>query len=129
MTKHVFLSFVEEDLDLVNLFRGQAKNENSDLSFDDYSVKVPYNSENAAYIRSRITEKIRSASVTICLIGSKTASSTWVDWEIRKSVELGNKVFGVRLSSTAAHAVPPALVEAKATILGWDIKKIVAEIG
>lgn len=26
-----FLSFVEEDLNVVNLFRGQAKNNNSDL--------------------------------------------------------------------------------------------------
>lgn len=52
MTKHVFLSFVEEDLTMVNLFRGQAKNRNSDLAFDDYSVKTPYNSDNAAYIRT-----------------------------------------------------------------------------
>lgn len=39
MAKHVFLSFVEEDLELVRLFRGQAKNKNSDLEFDDYSER------------------------------------------------------------------------------------------
>ena len=33
-----FLSFVEEDLNVVNLFRGQAKNQNSDLEFADYST-------------------------------------------------------------------------------------------
>ena len=32
-------------------------------------VKEPHNSTNAAYIRSKIRERIRSASVTICLIG------------------------------------------------------------
>jgi hypothetical protein len=36
MFKHVFLSFVEEDLASVVLFRGQAKNKNSNLEFDDY---------------------------------------------------------------------------------------------
>lgn len=41
MARNVFLSFVEEDLDLVNLFRGQVKNENNDLEFSDYSVKEP----------------------------------------------------------------------------------------
>src|SRR5659263_263899 len=109
MAKHVFLSFVEEDLNGANLFRGQAKNKNSNLEFDDYSVKVAYNSANAEYIRSQITEKIRSASVTICLIGQTTAASAWVAWEIQKSVALGNKVIGVRLYANVACPTPPAL--------------------
>ncbi|CUR57949.1 putative MTH538 TIR-like protein [metagenome] len=129
VTKHVFLSFVEEDLELVRLFRGQAKNKNSTLAFDDYSVKVPYNSVDAGYIRSRITEKIRAASTTICLIGSSTSTSQWVAWEIEKSVALGNKVIGVRLSSSANHRVPAALTAARATVLSWNIDQIVREIG
>lgn len=129
MTKHVFLSFVEEDLELVRLFRGQAKNKNSALSFDDYSVKVPYNSVNAGYIRSRITEKIRAASVTICLIGSTTSTSRWVDWEIEKSDDLGNKVFGVRLNSRVNHPVPASLRAAGGKVLPWDVDQIVREIG
>jgi len=127
LSKHVFLSFVEEDLTLVQLFRGQAKNSNSALVFDDYSVKVPYNSTNASYIRSQITEKIRSASVTIVLIGTTTASSSWVAWEIEKSVALGNKVIGVRLGTGVA--IPAALTAAGAKIIGWDIAAIVKEIG
>ena len=129
MTKHVFLSFVEEDLQMVNLFRGQAKNKNSSLEFDDYSVKIPYNSADAAYIKSKITEKIRAASVTICLIGTKTATSSWVGWEIEKSAELGNKVLGVRLYSTVPCPIPAALTAIKAKVLGWDIDAIVKEIG
>ena len=129
MAKHAFLSFVEEDLERVRLFRGQARNKNSALSFDDYSVTVPYNSENAAYIRSKITEKIRAASVTICLIGPKTSASTWVKWEIEKSAELGNQVFGVRLYSDRVCPVPSALTDLKAKVLGWDIDAIVKEIG
>jgi len=129
MAKHVFLSFVEEDLNGANLFRGQAKNKNSNLEFDDYSVKVAYNSANAEYIRSQITEKIRSASVTICLIGQTTAASAWVAWEIQKSVALGNKVIGVRLYANVACPTPPALTAAGAKVLGWDVAAIVAEIG
>lgn len=37
---HAFLSFVEEDLNVVNLFRGQAKSEHSDLEFADYSINM-----------------------------------------------------------------------------------------
>lgn len=72
MARRVFVSFVVEDQDLVNLFRGQAKNKNTDLEFSDYSVKEPYDSTNAPYIRARIRERIAAASVTICLIGQIT---------------------------------------------------------
>jgi hypothetical protein len=127
MAKHVFLSFVQEDLSSVNLFRGQAKNENSDLSFDDHSVKVAYDSTDADYIRSRISAKIKAASVTIVIIGATTASSKWVTWEIEKSVALGNKLIGVKLST--AGKTPAALTEAGAKIMTWDIDKIVKEVG
>lgn len=129
MARHVFLSFVEEDLTQVNLFRGQARNRNSALVFDDYSVRVPYNSSNAAYIRSQIATKIRSASVTICLIGTTTHRSNWVDWEIEKSYELGNKVIGIKLSSVLTSQSPPALSRHAARVLAWDIPEIVRAIG
>lgn len=130
MAKHVFLSFVIEDADLVTLFRGQAKNKNSDLAFDDYSVREPINSTNAPYIKTKITEKITDSSVLICLIGYDTHKSDWVDWEIRKAVELRKKIIGVRLHSDLTRdQAPAALISAGATVLNWEIDKIVSAIG
>lgn len=129
LARHVFLSFVEEDLTRVHLFRGQAKNQNSDLEFDDYSVKVPINSSNAAYIKTQISAKIRVASVTIVLLGPTTHTSVWVTWEINKAVELGKKVFGVRLYNDKICPIPSALTSAGGKVLGWDISAIVKEIG
>lgn len=127
MAKHVFLSFVEEDLSSVILFRGQAKNKKSDLEFDDYSVKKPYNSTDGAYIRSQIAPKIRAASATIVIIGATTSTSDWVKWEIEKSVEQGNKLIGVKLGD--AGKIPAALTLADATIIGWDIPAIITALG
>jgi hypothetical protein len=130
MAKRVFLSFVVEDLDLVILFRGQAKNKNSDLTFSDYSVQEPFDTTNAAYIRSQILERISAASVTICLIGETTYRSKWVDWEIRASVKEGNTVFGVRLHSSAIKdSTPQALVDINASVYNWDIAAIVKALG
>jgi hypothetical protein len=129
MARHVFLSFVEEDLTLVTLFRGQARNRNSALSFDDYSVKDPYNSTRAEYIRSQITPKIRACSVLVCLVGAQTYSSSWVDWEIRAAAALGKKVVGVRLSSTRTDPLPAALRDVGAAVCGWDVDSIVRLIG
>jgi MTH538 TIR-like domain (DUF1863) len=126
VAKHVFLSFVEEDLADVNLFRGQAKKEDSNLEFDDYSVKVPYDSSDADYIRQQITKRIRACSTTICLIGATTRSSRWVGWEIRKSYELGNNVIGVRLDSDVSrNPTPKALTDIGAKICNWNIAQIV----
>jgi hypothetical protein len=129
MAKRVFLSFVQEDLVLVNLFRGQAKNKNSELEFSDYSVKEPYESSNAAYIRSKIRGRIRLASVTICLIGRQTYTSHWVDWEIRASNDEGNRIIGVRLHSDHLDIPPQALRDVGASIFDWDIDAVVRAIG
>src|SRR5437899_3024929 len=109
--RHVFLAFVREDLDLVNLFRGQAKNENSELEFSDYSVKEEFDSSNADYIRQQIRNLIKQVSVTLCLIGQTTASSKWVNWEVRTSAELGKGLVGVRLHSSSADVPPKALTD------------------
>lgn len=121
---HAFLSFVEEDLNVVNLFRGQAKNEHADLEFADYSVKVPFDSANADYIARGITRQIRLASLTICLYGPTTYTSKWVDWELRKSMELGKPVMGVCLYGDGRVRYFPSALEGKPRI-GWNVRDIV----
>ena len=127
MARNVFLSFVEEDIYLVNLFRGQAKNENNDMEFSDYSVKEPFDSENADYIKQQIRNLVKKVSVTLCLIGETTYKSKWVNWEIRTSSELGKGLVGVKLHSSPKD-IPQALKDNGAEIVDWDIKEIVQAI-
>lgn len=70
-SKHVFISFDHEDLDEVNLLRGQAKNDKVDLQFDDHSVKGPFDSANADYIKRQIREKIDRCSVTVVYLSER----------------------------------------------------------
>lgn len=125
MARHVFLSFVEEDLKLVNLFRGQAKNENNDLEFDDYSVKEPYDSKNADYIKQQIRTKLDGVSVTVCLIGYTTHKSSWVNWEIVASRVKVKGLVGVRLHSSKHDVIPSSLNKNDVWIVNWDISNIV----
>ncbi|MDE2590885.1 MAG: TIR domain-containing protein [Patescibacteria group bacterium] len=128
MTRNVFLSFENEDLDLVNLFRGQAKNPSNPLEFSDYSVKVPFDSTNADYVKRAIKDLINKASVTLCLIGYRTRSSRWVDWELSTSRQLGKGLVGVKLHSSSLDLTPDQLTYANAEIVNWDIQKIVNAI-
>jgi len=121
--RKVFLSFIHENLDLVNLFRGQAKNENSDLDFIDYSLRAPFNSKNAEYIRQGIRERIRQSSVTVVLITNETYKSNWVNWEIRESIRLGKGVVAIKLKETPMR-LPKALEEHRIAPVKWDHKII-----
>ena len=84
---NVFISFVEEDLNDMKMLRGQAKNQNSDIEFNDWSLQEPFDSEKAEYIRRGIRERIRQCSVTVVYISDKTTHSKWVDWETRTGCE------------------------------------------
>ena len=124
MKRKIFLSFVEEDIKIVNLFRGQAKNENSDLEFYDFSIKDPYNSENEEYIKQQIRRKLDMVSVTVCLFGRNTYKSPWVDWEIEASARKGKGLVGVRIRSNNFDIIPPALTNNEGIIVSWNHKEI-----
>jgi hypothetical protein len=124
MAIRAFLSFVEEDLNLVNLFRGQAKSARNDLEFADYSIKVPFNSTNIQYISSGIIAQIRPATLAVCLYGPSTYKSEWVDWELKKTLELGKPIMGVCLfSDDRVRFYPPPLKDWPR--VSWNIPEII----
>jgi len=124
MAIRAFLSFVEEDLNLVNMFRGQAKNERLGLEFADYSLKQPFDSNNADYIGRGILDQIKHSTLTICLYGPTTYTSRWVNWELQKTLELGKPLMGVYLYSDGRIKYYPSLLKDWPRI-NWDISLIV----
>ena len=122
MICHVFLSFSLGDEGLVNVFRGQAANRQSVL-FHDYSIKEAFEPT----WKMKAERLIRACSVTLCLIGKTTYRSKAVDWEIRKSTELGKTVRAVRIVPTVP-GIPPALAELSVQPLPWDMERIIGEL-
>ncbi len=119
-SRHVFISFDHEDLDEVNLLRGQAKNDKVDLQFDDHSVKEPFDSANADYIKRQIRDKIDRCSVTVVYLSEKTATSKWVNWEIEESIKRGKGVIGVYKGDKAPANVPPAFQQNGCKAVKWE---------
>lgn len=124
VTRNVFISFVAEDLDEVNLLRGQAKKEGSDLEFNDYSVKEPFDSKDAEYIRRGIRERIRQSSVTVVYISADTHKSRWVNWEIRESVKLGKGVIAMHKGVRPPSRLPTAITERKIKVVPWNHREL-----
>lgn len=119
----VFLSFSMKHKALVDLFRGQARNNRSGLMFRDYSIKEPV--EGAWKIQ--VERLIRDSNVTICLLGTTTWQSEPVNWEIRKSVGLGKRVLAVYLQPDTVQ-IPAALSEIGVAPMPWDINAIVGAL-
>lgn len=127
--KHnVFISFAHEDLVTVNALRGQANNDKMALEFSDRSLHEPFDSEKTEYIKRGITERIRQASVTICLVSDHTAQSRWVDWEIRESIRLGKGVIAVHAGDNPPGHFPTAIREFGIKVIPWHVKEVMAAI-
>jgi len=122
--RSVFISFATEDLDEVNLLRGQAKNENAGFVFIDRSLQEPFASERAEYIKQGIRQRINQSSVTLVYLTSNTAKSDWVDWEIQESVRLGKGVIGVYKGEGPPPQLPRAIVEIRAKLVPWTHRDI-----
>ena len=122
--RNVFISFSSDDLDEVNLLRGQAKNENSNIEFNDWSLKAPFNSERADYIKRGIRERIRQSSVTVVYVSNKTANSKWVDWEIRESLAMGKGVVAMHKGNTPPSRLPKAITDNKISVVPWNQRQL-----
>ena len=122
--RNVFISFSSDDLDEVNLLRGQAKNENSRIEFNDYSLKAPFNSKDGDYIKRGIREQIRQSSVTIVYVSDKTADSEWVDWEIRESLKMGKGILAMHKGDTPPKRLPRAITENNIEVVPWNQQRL-----
>ena len=125
---NVFISFVGEDINDVNLLRGQAKRESSEIEFNDWSLREPFDSKRAEYIKRGIKDRIERSSVTLVYVSEHTADSKWVDWEIRESVRMGKGVIAVHKGESPPKKIPGALTELKIPVIPWAQKGIAAAI-
>jgi hypothetical protein len=113
----VFISFHSEDQNQVELLRHQAKDSRFQVSFTDYSVKVPYESSWKTHTEKRIEQ----SSVVFVMIGGETHQRAAVNWEVEKAYELGKPVVGVRIYRNEDHLICRPMEEHKATVVNWNM--------
>lgn len=125
--RRVFLSFHADDEPQVRGFRLMLKNPRVDLDAYDSGLREAIDSEQGAYIKSVLRDKIGRASVVLCLIGNGTAGREWVDWELKTAWEMRKGIAGARLKGSRGRT-PPVLGEIGAPVAAWGVADIVAVI-
>ena len=115
--RRVFLSFKIEDKPYVDGIRLMKFHPSTSLEFYDESVRSPYNSVNANYIRGKIKAKIERCSRTICLLGEHTHASEWVNWELETAIANGHKILIMgRKDGPTRLRLPPVVSH-----MGWSL--------
>ncbi len=72
--------------------------------------------------------KISWASTTVVLIGKKTHSRPWVNWEIEQASMQGKRIVGVFARGASEENVPPAFNKYGADLVNWNTDSIVGAI-
>lgn len=128
MGRRIFISFQHDDILQAKGFNLLRWNPNVPIDFVGRHLLSPVGSQDPTYIRSKIREMLHGTSVTVVLIGEKTAQSEWVDFEIRESLARGNGVLGIRLKDAGNADIPRALIEAGAKVIDWNADVFADEI-
>jgi hypothetical protein len=127
--KRVFISFQSEDLWAVQTLRDIAANEAFDFDIYDESLKRPFDSTDAVYIRRGIRDRIWRSSVTVCLLGATTHTSKWVNWELKESLDKGNRIIGMVVPGGPDQLTAPRLFrQLGAPVYQWDLAFLKQEI-
>jgi len=108
--RRIFISFDHDDTAKVNGFLG-LRNIIDGFEFYNHKLDHRIQSTDANYVCRVIREEyIKPASVTVVLIGNKTADSKWVLWEIQESLRQGKGILGIRLPETYGQ-IPQGIPE------------------
>lgn len=106
--RRIFISFDHDDTQHVNGFMG-LRNIIDNFEFYNHKLDHRINSDNVDYVCRVIREEyIRPSSMTVVLIGNRTANSAWVNWEIEESKKLGKGILGIKLKD--CWGLPPAAI-------------------
>lgn len=127
--KRVFLSFLAEDKKQVDGLRLLAANPKFEIEFYDESVRTPYESTNADYIKQNIRDKISRSSTTVCLLSRNTHTSKWVCWEIEESIKRNNDIILMGLPGiTGKIALPSPAKNKSIDWYLWDLAYLTSRI-
>lgn len=123
--RRIFISFDHDDTEQVNGFMG-LRYITDGFEFYNHKLDHRIRSSDADYVLRVIRDEyIKPSSVTVVLIGNRTAQSSWVKWEIAESLRQGKGILGIRLKGSWAEV--PNGIPSNA-VGGWEPEKFASWI-
>jgi hypothetical protein len=112
MAKHkVFVSYDHsEDVLYKRLLQAWDANQDFDFEFDSRGPNVAIDSTDAATIRRTLTGMMKNATHLLVLVGAKSASSKWMNWEIGRAKESDVKLRLAAVKLAKQNQTPAGLL-------------------
>jgi hypothetical protein len=124
---HIFISHSwSYPDDLENLRNLLEKRGYFNVEFEEASADEPINSENAAYIKSRLKKKIEGSNIVLGIAGMYASYSDWMEWELDKAIELDVPIVGV--IPWGQERVSKTVSSRSKEDVRWNTESIVAAI-
>ena len=117
-----FISFEMEDRWSRDFLIQHAHDKDTSIDFTDYSVHEPFDEKWKTNCRARIAQ----TKGTIVMIGSSTAGSAAVLWEIAETTRQGHPLFGIQTKNDATYPVPNGLPSSG--VIRWNFDEIVRKL-
>ncbi len=120
--KKVYLSFAEQDAQKVSNLISLLRSSDYDLDF--------YDGPDSEELSRAIGEKIIKCDITVCLISDNSYKSKWVDCQLQKSRNKGNRIIVMALKGIKDAVLPTVIKEGNLTFYPWDpqhLKELIAQ--
>ena len=100
MAKRVYFCFHYQDvIDFrVNVVRNHRLTKGGSAGYFDHSIWESAKKTSDLALKRLINGELVNSSVTCVLVGTHTFERRWVDYEIMKSIEKGNKILAVHIN-------------------------------
>ena len=92
------------------------------------SLQVPFNSENAEYIKQGIRARINQSSVTLVMATDDTHQSEWVNWEIEESLRQEKGVLAMYSGDKPPSNLPDVIQKNNIKVVPWNHETLMKEI-
>ncbi|MDD5116590.1 MAG: TIR domain-containing protein [Candidatus Omnitrophica bacterium] len=122
--KRVFLSFAPEDAQKVERLIPLLRCQDYELEFYEGGLEPDFDAEGSEAIRRQMGEKIIRCDIAVCLIGENTHKNKWVDAQLRKNRNKGNKIIAMALKGVELAVLPDVVKEEFLTFYPWDPQKL-----
>lgn len=96
------------------------------VKFNEVSPYEPINSENSAYIKRRLKEKIANSDIVLGIAGVYASHSDWMEWELDTALEENVPIVGV--IPWGQRYISSVVSSRAEECVGWNTDSIVKAI-
>lgn len=131
-TRNVFISHHHKDDKSVTDFTKLLGDKNYNIR--NSSIRVTKDKNKERLEKKQIPEqtlkrllrmKMKWAGTVVVLVGAKTHSREWVNWEIKQAANLGKRIIGVFMQGGKDADIPENLEKFGDGLVGWNSNKII----